>query len=423
MAVALILSFISDFLLHVSTSVIFCEFLYLAAVVVAGLAWQRFDKLWTLSFIMAWASVFLAFCIMGGAQSPFFAAQLILLFFTGACTFRETRPIRLFVFLVANGVAWVAVTLYVGKNAVALPPLFVIKHNAVLMFCGMAVLTDFLTRWQNQKFHSELQAQRLLELEGLLIHSDKMAEIGKLVASTAHELAQPAQVILTSSSLIKRFVASDEVDKEVVIQLSDRLLEASERLARLLVNLKNFSRKESCVSRTKIDAREPISSVSVLLDYDLRSRGVRFDMSMPPEPIWISGDAHRLQQVILNLANNARDEALRAEKPWVSIKCEKNAGWVRVFVTNNGPGIGLDVQARLFEPYFTTKSRGEGTGLGLSICKQLIEEHSGRILFSSSNEKTVFVIDIPLLQEEAKAQPAARERRFLAVRTPARRSS
>lgn len=341
---------------------------------------------------------------MGGAQSPFFAAQLIILLFSGVYAFPNADLVRIFAFTAANGTVWIALSLYSENWAADLPRFFVIKYNAVLMFCGMACLTDFLGRWKNQKCISDIQAQRCLELEGQLVHTEKLAEIGKLVATTAHELAQPAQVIMTSSSMLKQFVSRGQVNLQILEPLSERLLAASERFSHLLLHLKDFSRKEVCVSKTKIDMREPVSSVGILLDYDLRNRGIRFDMSLPADPIWIMGDAHRLQQVMLNLANNARDASSLAVNPTVAVRCEKFASWVRVTVTNNGAGIPLEAQSRLFEPYFTTKSKGEGTGLGLAICKQLVEEHAGRILFSSSNEKTVFVMDLPLLREHEETR-------------------
>jgi signal transduction histidine kinase len=422
-SIMLLFSLIFDFLLRIPTVLIIAEFLFLLAVVIAIVAWQRHKKLWGLVYGLAWVAFFLCLYSTGGAQSPFFASQMIVLLLAGAFAFREARAFYIFLFTLATGVGWIVFSLVSMKSAVALPPLFVIKHNAVLMFGGIVCLTDFLTQWQNQKYNLERQSKRLLEVEDQLFHAEKMAEIGKLVATTAHELAQPAQVIMTSASLLHGFVSRGHVDLRVMSPLAERLLEASDRLSRLLSHLKNFSRKETSISKARIDVRDPLSSVSLLLDHDLRNRGVRFEMHMPSDPIWISGDAHRLQQVFLNLLNNARDASLHSERPLVSIRCEKFSRWIRVLFSNNGCAIPLDVQGKLFEPYFTTKPRGEGTGLGLSICKQLIEEHSGRILFSSLDEKTVFVVDLPLLEPELQEAPSGLLGRSVKLMAHVHRSS
>jgi signal transduction histidine kinase len=79
----------------------------------------------------------------------------------------------------------------------------------------------------------------------------------------------------------------------------------------------------------------------------------------------------------------------------VRVKAQAFRNWIRISIWNNGEAIPIHVQSKLFQPYFTTKKPGQGTGLGLTICQQLIEQHGGRILFSSQEGDTCFVVDLP----------------------------
>ncbi|MDR3606205.1 MAG: HAMP domain-containing sensor histidine kinase [Oligoflexia bacterium] len=405
--VLLIGSLISDFAWGVPSALILGDFLILAACLTAALA-QRHWYFWSVSYGLVWVATLLSLGSSGGVNSPFFGPELILLMLSGACTLSRVSSVYIFGFTALNGLGWLALSAIGGSHLHALPPSFVVKQNCILTLGVTVCLTDFLGIWRKQKSFYEEQAKRYLETESRLIHADKMAEIGKLVATTAHELAQPAQVISMSAALLQGYINRGQTAEVNLRALSERLILASDRLSRLLRYFRNFSRKESCVVKTKTDLRDPLYAVSNLLEHDLRGRRVHFRMAMSPEPLWVTGDEHRLQQVFLNLINNARDAALTAERPLISVRCELLSGWVRVQICNNGRGIPLDVQQRLFEPYFTTKPSGEGTGLGLSICEQLIGEHNGRIMFSSSPDETLFVVDIPREQGLAAEMPGLR---------------
>jgi signal transduction histidine kinase len=141
--------------------------------------------------------------------------------------------------------------------------------------------------------------------------------------------------------------------------------------------------------------------VHLLSQYDLRWNGVECQVQLGSEPLWVHGDSMRIQQVLFNLINNARDACEGFSNPTVRVTAEAFHGWVRVRVWNNGQGIPAALQAKLFQPYFTTKEPGKGTGLGLTICQQLIDQHAGRILFSSQDGDTSFVIDLPRAQTRA----------------------
>jgi signal transduction histidine kinase len=360
-------------------------------------------SIWLCAYGFLWVSTILGLAASGGAESPFFSAYIVLLLLCGICLLPSVRPPLIFRFVGANVAGWLVLSAFHVTAVPYFPHAFMIKQSVILAFAVGLSLSKFLISRNEMSSEFKEQTNRLLHAENELIHADKMAEVGKLVATTAHELAQPTQVIVTIASLLSRFVKQRRVDPETLASLSERLLESSERLSRLLGEVKNFSRKETSVAKVGLDLRDALQSVRLLTQHDLRGYKINYRMEIPSHVLWTYGDAHRLQQVFLNLIINARDATLSVSDPWVFVRAHVYRSWTRVTVSNNGAPIPLDVQAQLFKPYFTTKSRGKGTGLGLSICQHLIEEHDGRIMFSSSPEETIFVVDLPRKRDVAQS--------------------
>jgi two-component system C4-dicarboxylate transport sensor histidine kinase DctB len=275
----------------------------------------------------------------------------------------------------------------------------------LLIFAGTACIVLTIAR-TTERFVDECERQRksLNEAHNHLCHAERMAGIGKLVATTAHELAQPLQIIVTASSLMRK-ASKQPAMLEEVQKLSDQVNEATDRLQSVVRQLRSFSRKDPFALNT-YDLGEAIRSVQTLSQYDLRWNGVKCEVDVGNQRLTSRGDSMRIQQVIFNLINNARDACAGVPNPIVRVTAREHKDWIRVSVWNNGKGIPTHLQAKLFQPYFTTKDPDKGTGLGLTICQQLIEQHGGRILFSSQDHDTCFIVDLPKATEAASPSPA-----------------
>jgi two-component system C4-dicarboxylate transport sensor histidine kinase DctB len=275
----------------------------------------------------------------------------------------------------------------------------------LLIFAGTACIVLTIAR-TTERFVDECERQRksLNEAHNHLCHAERMAGIGKLVATTAHELAQPLQIIVTASSLMRK-ASKQPAMLEEVQKLSDQVNEATDRLQSVVRQLRSFSRKDPFALNT-YDLGEAIRSVQTLSQYDLRWNGVKCEVDVGNQRLTSRGDSMRIQQVIFNLINNARDACAGVPNPIVRVTAREHKDWIRVSVWNNGKGIPTHLQAKLFQPYFTTKDPDKGTGLGLTICQQLIEQHGGRILFSSQDYDTCFIVDLPKAAEVASPSPA-----------------
>lgn len=228
-------------------------------------------------------------------------------------------------------------------------------------------------------------------LQRHLIQSEKLASLGETIAGIAHEINNPLTAILSNAQLLalRRGGAADESSINAIV------VEAK-RTADLVKNLLAFSRKES-KKREVVGVNELIKQAINLKRYQLRVNNIQLiaEPCTTSYPVLVT--AQQMQQVLLNLLNNAEQAVSKVDRPGI-IKVEAGRRGEKVFitVTDNGTGIPTQVMPFIFDPFFTTKNLGEGTGLGLSLAHTLIENHGGTISAKSEPGNTVFTIELPL---------------------------
>lgn len=246
------------------------------------------------------------------------------------------------------------------------------------------------------------------------VQMDKLAALGELAASIAHELKQPLSAIgleagclREAASIIEATHAGDLnalLDAPTLTQIGESLEADFERCRRIIDHLRDFGRI-SCEPPAPVNLNQPIRNCFILVGERLRENRVvvTFDLDddLPP----ILADPYKLEQVFLNLISNA-DHALarRAaagvrQQSTLHISTRAAGAAVLASVCDNGAGIPEDIQARIFDPFFTTKPRGEGTGLGLSISYNIIAEFGGEIVCESApGVGTTFTLRFPALE-------------------------
>ena len=185
------------------------------------------------------------------------------------------------------------------------------------------------------------------------------------------------------------------------------ILEQAQRTKQIVQNLLSFARQMP-PQRRPVQLNTILSRTVQLRAYDLHSRGVEVVEQLDPELPQAIGDAHQLQQVFLNILNNAYDAVRDTGRPArIEIKTTNQGGLVEVLFRDNGYGISFP--ERIFDPFFTTKEIGKGTGLGLSICYGIVREHGGEILChnNADGEGATFIVRLPAASEAASAGAAA----------------
>ena len=228
-------------------------------------------------------------------------------------------------------------------------------------------------------------------LQAKLMHAEKMAAVGQLVSGVAHEVNNPLTAILGFADLL---MESPELPEAARRDLRVILQEA-QRTKQIVQNLLSFARQMP-PQRTAVQLNAILYRTVQLRAYDFNSHGVevieRFDESLPD----VIGDSQQLQQVFLNILNNAYDAVKESGHTGkIEIMTARRGKFVEVWFRDNGHGISLP--ERIFDPFFTTKEVGKGTGLGLSICYGIVREHGGEILCQNNMDGAgaTFIVRLP----------------------------
>jgi PAS domain S-box-containing protein len=248
-----------------------------------------------------------------------------------------------------------------------------------------------------KKAHDELEkrvVERTLALEeshAQLLHSEKLAAIGNLSASIAHEFNNPLQGVMTIIKGILRYVPLEKKEEELIALA----LQECHRMKNLIADLRDFFRPSSD-QPTRVNLHAALDALLLLSKKDFHTRDItvdkKFGDNIPP----IMAVADQLKQVFLNLLNNAADACEGAGV--ITITTEAcDADNVVVHIADNGTGISAENMAHIFEPFFTTKPNRKGTGLGLSVSYGIIKNHEGRIeVVSECNKGSRFSVFLPV---------------------------
>jgi PAS domain S-box-containing protein len=224
-----------------------------------------------------------------------------------------------------------------------------------------------------------------------LLQSEKMVAVGQLISGVAHELNNPLTAILGYSQLLK----SDEFTNARGADYVEKLYKQAMRTHRIVQNLLSVARQHK-PERTQARINQIVEDTVALREYDMKLNNIRVHRDFDPELPVTGADPHQLQQVFLNILNNAVDAIQEKGGPGdVWIRTSRHGGRLCVEITDSGPGVKNP--HKIFDPFYTTKPVGKGTGLGLSICYGIVKEHSGEILVRNSPPRgATFTIYLPV---------------------------
>jgi two-component system NtrC family sensor kinase len=251
----------------------------------------------------------------------------------------------------------------------------------------------------------DVTEQRILEAQ--LIQNEKMASIGQLVSGVAHELNNPLTSIAGLTELLLERAPEPSLPHEHLRVIHDQ----AERAGRIVRNLLTFARK-GVAEKAAVDLNDVASRTSLLIMYELQLHGIELEPDFGAEPVVVLGDRYELQQVLLNLVNNAVHAVsqLEAGRPRrIRLETRLQGGMAILRVCDSGPGVPPHLVSYLFTPFFTTKAPGEGTGLGLSLSYGLVKAHGGELAYEAPPEGGAeFRISLPAYRTPDH-QPAAEQ--------------
>jgi len=259
--------------------------------------------------------------------------------------------------------------------------------------------------------------------EQMLVENEKMLSIGGLAAGMAHELNNPLGAILQHRQnilrrLSPRLYRNREVAEELGLDLQQLAIylerreidvflegihEAGSRAAKIINDMLSFSRHHNA-GFTETSVEELLNTAARLAtnDYTLNRsqpfQRIHLERQFDPSLSTIRCDPTEIQQVLLNLLKNAAQALRGIEHPSITLRTSREAGFARIQVIDNGPGMDEDTRKRIFEPFFTTKAVGQGTGLGLSVSYFIVtEQHQGRLsVRSEPGQGACFTVLLPI---------------------------
>jgi signal transduction histidine kinase len=256
----------------------------------------------------------------------------------------------------------------------------------------------------------KLLNEALFESQRQLSQSEKLAAVGQVTATMAHQIGTPLNSISGYIQLMRQDGNLQPNDQDRLRIVESQL----DRLADSVKNLLSFTRQPKPQLKS-LEVNEVLEELTRLSEPWFLARNVKLKTHLSPNLPPISGDPTQLQTLFLNLITNALDAmpkggaltiGTRQAPPSLSSKAGR---WLEISIADTGIGITEESKKRIFDPFFTTKKMGEGTGLGLAICEKIIKEHSGRIeLESEVGKGSTFFISLPVFERNETDEQSIR---------------
>jgi two-component system NtrC family sensor kinase len=251
------------------------------------------------------------------------------------------------------------------------------------------------------------RTKQLQAAQKKLLHSDRLASLGQLSASVAHEINNPISGVLNLSMLLQRMLKQDGVPPERIEEFRKYLAQVTSetaRVGRIVSDLLAFSRR-SKPQRAPADLNRIVKTTLSLVQHKMKLSNVQVETRFVAVPAALC-DASQIQQIVLNLLLNAAEATQSKPERRVTVETSAADGYVFLTVSDNGEGIQPENLARIFDPFFTTKPEGKGVGLGLAVSYGIIQAHGGDIeVKSQPGVGAAFTVSLPVEQTAPLAEP------------------
>jgi two-component system sensor histidine kinase HupT/HoxJ len=272
-----------------------------------------------------------------------------------------------------------------------------------------------------RKAYAELSDSHdaLKTAQAFLVRNEKLASLGRLLAGVAHELNNPISFVYANAHALERYAGKFEtyfarvqegasreelvalrqdlrLDREVanLRQAIDGAREGAERVRDIVEDLRRLS-SDGSGEAVVFDLAQTARTAA---EWVMRGMKQPVSLTVETEPVAVKGRAGHVQQVVMNLVQNAVDALEGQAGGAIRLTVRAEGGRAVLTVADNGPGVPEALRPSIFDPFFTTKAVGRGTGLGLSISHKIAEEHGGRLALCDAPEGACFRLDLPLAE-------------------------
>lgn len=229
---------------------------------------------------------------------------------------------------------------------------------------------------------------------------ERLAALGELQASIAHEVRNPLASVLLQAQMLKLSAQRGIVRPEAVLKATERMEQALGRADKVISGLQTLSRNAEADPFENARAGQLIKDTVEFCRPSLARMGIEVKVGTIDETLELYCRPSQIAQVLLNLINNAKDAVERLTDRWINIEAGI-ADSIFIAVTDSGPGISSELALRIMEPFFSTKGPGKGSGLGLSISRRIMEEHGGALRLDPMHPNTRFLLEFPAINAGA----------------------
>ncbi|NOX14949.1 MAG: GHKL domain-containing protein, partial [Epsilonproteobacteria bacterium] len=229
----------------------------------------------------------------------------------------------------------------------------------------------------------------------LIQHQNKLASMGEMLGNISHQWKQPLNTLGISIGKMILLEESGKLTKEIMLKSFERMERNIEYLSKTIDVFRDFFKPTQCVERFNLE--DEIKNVVYIIQDSFEDKKIELSCVCEKE-VYVKGDKKKLEQVFLNILNNAKDAIVSNEiqQGKVQIKSILKKNSVKITIQDNAKGIPSEIKDKIFEPYFTTKAQSKGTGVGLYMSKVIIEDKfQGSLTFQNKDNGALFTITIP----------------------------
>lgn len=230
-----------------------------------------------------------------------------------------------------------------------------------------------------------------------LAQAAKLSSLGEMANGIAHEINNPLNILNTSIQQIMIMQSSGKLTPDFLNQRLDKMLNTSDRIAKIVKGLMSFSENTAQEQFTPIYLKQLIDQVVDFTSERFKTNNIEFKFSNITDEIMFECKPSQISQVILNLLHNAFDAVQGKDGAWVEIGSTIEDDKLVLLITDSGNGIPPEIAAKIMQPLFSTKDPDKGTGLGLSVSLGVIKDHGGNLEYVSESKNTQFKITLPLI--------------------------
>lgn len=266
------------------------------------------------------------------------------------------------------------------------------------LICAGLMMTSlvFVIKLEEITAIDEAQHEEKLRTDKLVSNS-KYSELGMMAAGIAHEINNPLAVIQARTTQLLRLYKNPERMEELGQGL-EQILYTSERINRTIQGVREFVHDDR-VGSSEILVKDLIEDVLAFCGQRMKNHGVNLRFyGIDDQTVW--GNKIQLEQILLNLLNNAFDAIEFLPDKWIEVSARVSGERLQLFVKDSGTGIPPEIAAHIMEPFYSTKDIGKGTGLGLALARGIAEKHGGELRYLSEMGHTTFLLELPRRPQE-----------------------